>query len=98
MPGFHSEIGILTIGDGLPPGFENRRKRLFREVVIDGIDRDAIDTGTDGGTRIDGVDGSSSVDAHALSNAGRSGKQKKSEDGVPRGDRHELSQLRPDEC
>ena len=45
VPGFHGEVGVLAVGNGLPSGVQDRLKRLFRKVAVDGFDRDAIDSG-----------------------------------------------------
>jgi hypothetical protein len=66
VPGFDSEVSVLAIGDGLPTGLEDGRERLFRQIVIDGVDGDAVDSGTDGIAGVDGVNGTGYVDAYSL--------------------------------
>jgi len=66
VPGFDSEVSVLAIGDGLPTELEDGRERLFRQIVIDVIDGDAVDSDADGIAPVDGVDGTGCVDAYSL--------------------------------
>jgi hypothetical protein len=79
VPGFHGEIGVLPVGDGLPSGVQDRLKGFLRQVAIDGFHLYAVDSGADRVTRIDGVGWLCRVDTDGLGEQRRYAEEKKTE-------------------